>query len=313
MDNIELVPVFTGPLERFPASPEAPEGVKMVQWQDDPGGFVDIHLDVVYDERDGETLCLQILLPLEAPFPFGQPPKKRPLIVYVPGSAWRRQMPKMMIAPMMKYCRHGFAVAIVQYRPSDVAPFPAQIEDAKTAIRFMRKNAERYQIDPERVILFGDSSGGHTAVLAGITGDGLLDNGAYGEYSCKVNCIVDFFGPTDIARMNGYPSMMDHVSPDSPEGMFLGGVNVLENLDLAEKTTPMYYLSREKAVPPILILHGDRDELVPFNQSVRLYEKLRELGKEVEMYKLLGATHGVGGFHGEQARRTVVEFINRYI
>jgi dipeptidyl aminopeptidase/acylaminoacyl peptidase len=75
----------------------------------------------------------------------------------------------------------------------------------------------------------------------------------------------------------------------------------------------MYYLSGDKAIPPILILHGDKDQIVPFNQSVRLYDKLRELDKDVTMYKLLGGTHGTGGFNSKEARDTITEFINKHI
>jgi acetyl esterase/lipase len=207
----------------------------------------------------------------------------------------------------------GNTVAVVEYRPSDVAGFPAQAEDAKTAVRFMRKNAEKYRIDPDKVALYGDSSGGHTVVMAGITGAGLLDNGQYGEYSCEVNCIVDNFGPTNLALMNYYPSMMDHTGPESPEGMELGRVNVLEHTDLAEKASPMSYITREKRVPPMLIMHGDRDQLVPFNQSVRLYEKLRETGQEVTFYKIEGGFHGVGGLKSKEAMDITVDFLTKHI
>ena len=313
MEDMQLVPVHMGALEDFPASPELPEGAIPVKWADEPGMMVDILTDVVYDERDGETLHLQILLPLEL-MPMMEPPtKKFPLIVYVPGSAWMRQTPKLFLPRMIKIAQCGYAVAIVQYRPSEVAGFPAQIEDAKTAIRFMRKNADEYRILPDKIALYGDSSGGHTAVMAGITGAGLLDNGQYGEFSCEAACIVDCFGPTDVSLMNYYPSAMDHCSAISPEGMFLGGVEVLENTELAQKASPMSYLSRDKDIPPMLMMHGDRDQLVPFNQSVRMYGKLKELGKEVTFYKLEGAFHGTGGFNSKEAQETILNFVSKYI
>lgn len=312
MEELKLIPPMTVPPDQFPSSPELPDGAKVVKWADKPGCMVDSKFDVVYDERDGETLHLQILMPMEGTFPFG-PAKKRPLIVYVPGSAWRRQMISITIPRMMKIAERGYAVAIVQYRPSDAAKFPAQIEDAKSAIRFMRKNAEEYKIDPDRVAIWGGSSGGHTAVMTGVTGDGLLDNGLYGEFSCQVKCIVDWYGPVDISLMNYYPSAMDHIAPDSPEGMLIGGVNVLENPELVQKTVPMNYLSREKEIPPILIMHGSQDQLVPFNQSCRLYDKLKELDKNAEMYKLDGGFHGTGGFNSDEATGLLLEFISRYI
>ncbi|MCL2408681.1 MAG: alpha/beta hydrolase [Oscillospiraceae bacterium] len=313
MKDSDLIPVYMGSPDQFPASPELPNGVTEVKWADEGGCMIEFHLNEVYDERDGETLHLQILLPLEEMPMFGLPTKKYPLIVYVPGSAWRKQMPMMALPRMMRLCEQGYAVAVVEYRPSDAAGFPAQAEDCKTAIRFMRKHADKYRILPDKIALYGDSSGGHTVVLAGITGDGTLDNGVYGEFSSEVKCIVDSFGPTDVSKMNFYPSMMDHTAPDSPEGMLLGGVNVLEHPELAEKASPMYYLSHEKAIPPILIMHGDQDWAVPFNQSVRLYDKMRELDKDVTMYKLLGGFHGSGGFNSKEARDTILEFINKHI
>ncbi|MCL1805266.1 MAG: alpha/beta hydrolase [Clostridiales bacterium] len=313
MEELQLVPIHTGPLEEFPPSPELPEGAIRVRWTDEPGLVVDTINDVVYDERDGEKLYLQILLPMEVRPTIEPPTKKYPLVVFVPGSAFMRQLPKFSLPRMIQLAQRGFAVAITQYRPSEVAGFPAQIEDAKTAVRFMRKHADEYRIITDKVAFCGDSSGGHTVVMAGLTGDGLLDNGQYGEFSCEVSCIVDNFGPTNLALMNYYPSMMDHTGPESPEGMELGRVNVLEHTDLAEKASPMSYITREKRVPPMLIMHGDRDQLVPFNQSVRLYEKLRETGQEVTFYKIEGGFHGVGGLKSKEAMDITVDFLTKHI
>ncbi len=119
---------------------------------------------------------------------------------------------------------------MVEYRPSEIAPFPAQIHDAKAAVRFMRMNVEKYNIDSQRIALWGDSSGGHTVVMAGITADCQLDTELYREFSSKVKCIIDWYGPTDISKMNYVPSSQNHTEPDSPEGYLIGRKNVLENL-----------------------------------------------------------------------------------
>ena len=313
MEVVKRVPIHTGALEDFPASPELPDGAIQVSWADEPGLFVETINDVIYDERDGEKLHLQILLPMEVRPNIEPPTKKYPLVVFVPGSAFMRQAPKFSLPRMIQLCQRGFAVAIAEYRPSEVAAFPAQTEDAKTAVRFMRKHAAEYRIYPDRVAMYGDSSGAHTAVMAGVTGDGLLDNSQYGEFSCEVKCIIDCFGPTNFAMMNCYPSTQDHTGPDSPEGMVLGRVDVLKNLELSEKASPMYYLSKEKPTPPMLMMHGDRDQLVPFNQSVRLYEKLMESGKDVVFYKLEGAFHGTGGFKSKEALNVIVAFLSKHL
>jgi acetyl esterase/lipase len=306
--------VFHGPLADFPESDERPGGVKTLALEDEFGYAVDMAPNILYARRDGEDLHVQLLRPVN---PGANGTMKFPLIVFVQGSAWRRQQIFAHLQHLVRVCEKGYAAAMVQYRPSDIAPFPAQIQDTKTAIRFLRKNAAEYGIDPGRVALWGDSSGGHTAVTAGITEDGELDGDPesrlYGEFSAKVKCIVDWYGPTDISRMGDFPSMMDHYGPDSPEGMLIGAKDVKENPELAAPTVPMNYLSAEKPIPPILIMHGTRDQLVAFNQSCILYNKLKDLKKNVEMYALKGAYHGFGGFNCNKAIDIVLKFLGRHV
>lgn len=307
MEYKELVPVFEGPLSEFPAMGELPEGVKSINLKDTFGYPVDFVPGVVYAQRSGETQHVHLLLPVD----HQHPETKFPLIVFVQGSAWHRQRVFEHLPHMIRVCQQGYAVAMVEYRPSEVVPFPAQMQDAKTAIRFMRKNAAQYRIDSDRIALWGDSSGAHTSVMAGITGDSEPDTDLYAEYSCKVSCIVDWYGPMDIAKMNYVPSTQDHIGPDSPEGYLIGQKNVLENPELVAPTIPMNYLSKDVQTPPILIMHGSRDQLVNFDQGCLLYKRLKELDKEVEMYKLEGAYHGFGGFNCEEALQIVLEFLGR--
>lgn len=304
-----MIPPLPADTRAFPESEELPEGARCVKLQDTYGYHVRFMPDVPYIERSGAKLHLQIMLPED-----GEDKGRRwPLIVYVQGSAWFKQDLYDHLPNLLRMCQRGYGVAIVEYRSSDIEPFPAQAQDAKTAVRFMKAHAEEYGIDPERVALWGDSSGGHTCLMAGFTADGEPDTPEYAEYSAQVRCIVDWYGPTDIAAMNEYPSTQDHIQPESPEGSVIGRKNVLENPELAERTVPMNYLSREKTVPPLLIMHGGSDMLVPFNQSCRLYNRMRELGKEVEFIKLTGANHGFGGFNCDQALDLVEEFLKKYL
>lgn len=299
---------FKGPLGQFPNSPEVPEGVKTVAFKDTYGDPIDMRPNVVYAERSGEQQHLQIIMPDTF-----EKDRRFPLVVFVQGSAFHRQHVFQHLSQMIRLVEHGYVVAMVEYRPSEIAPFPAQTQDAKTAIRFMRKHAAEYHVDPDHVALFGDSSGGHTVLMAGITADRELDTDLYSEFSPAVNCIVDWYGPTDIAAMNEYPSTQDHVQPDSPEGFLIGKKNVVENPKDADPTVIMNHLSREQAIPPILIMHGSRDHLVAFNQGCRLYEKLKELGKSVEMYRLEGAYHAFNGFNCDEAVQIVLDFLKKNI
>jgi len=204
-------------------------------------------------------------------------------------------------------------VAIAQYRPSETAPFPAQAQDVKSAIRFIRKNAELFNVDPEHIAIAGDSSGGHTSLMVGFTGDGVLDDGVYGDVSCQVNCIVDCYGPTVFSLMNYWPSSQNHWDPKSPEGYEIGVKNVLENLDESDKTIPMNYLSEDKPTPPTLIINGSRDMLVPASQSALLYETMKKMGKEAEYYRIVDGNHGFIGWNNDTILNIVLDFLKEHI
>ena len=297
------------PAEQFPEAAELPEGAKCVKLSDTFGYGVDFRPNEVYISRNDTNLHLQILIPHDG----RMPEKKWPLIVFVQGSAWHKQNIFGSLPVLLRMCQRGYVIAIVEYRPSETASFPAQMQDAKTAIRFLKKNAANYHIDPQHVAVWGDSSGGHTAMMAGFTQDAEPDTEDYADYSAKVNCIVNWYGPTDIEQMNYHPSTMDHADADSPEGWLIGRKNVLENRELAKTTSPMQYLSADRDTPPVLIMHGGSDLLVPFNQACLLYEKLRELNKNVEFIKLEYAGHGYGGFQSEEALDLVEKFLKKYL
>lgn len=294
--------------EHFPESGELPDGVRTVRLKDAYGCHLRFLPNVVYADRSGMELHLQLFLPEDS-----MHKKHWPLIVFIQGSAWFRQDIFASLQDIVRMGERGYAMAIVEYRPSDAAPFPAQVQDAKTAIRFLKKHASEYGIDESRVALWGDSSGGHTALLAGFTCDEAPDTEKSDGISTSVRCIVDWYAPTDLAMMNCYPSIQDHSAPDSPEGSLIGKKNVLENRELADAASPIHYLSADRPTPPLLIMHGSSDMLVPFNQSCRLYDRMKELGKDVEMVKLLGAGHGCGGFHCSQALDLVEEFLKKHL
>ncbi len=295
------------PQRNAPAVPESsPASGKAIELNLDKNQVQLNYLnDIKYINRDGIDLHLQII--------YQRSEKPLPCIVYIQGSAWMKQNVYSNLPQLINFARRGYIIVSVEYRPSDVAAFPAQILDARTAIRFVRKNAVRYNIDPENINVWGDSSGGHTAVLCGIT-SGLpeFSTDDYIEYSDTVNSIIDFYGPTDVSKMSQFPSIMDHVKPTSPEGKLLGGVDVLQNIDKAEKASPMTYITRERIIPPILIAHGSVDGLVPFNQSDILAIKLEETGKTFEFYNLKGADHGSPEFWTKEMFDIVNAFVRRH-
>ncbi len=278
-------PVMAAPLD-FPYNDMLPEGCIEEDVPEDFGYNVQIHKDIVYASRDGWDLQLIILEPFNELLPPGTDDTKWPCLVYVNGSAWFEQNMWFNFSRHLRLAEKGYVVALVQYRPSTTAVFPAQIQDAKTAIRYVRKNADKYHIDADRIALGGDSSGGHTALMAGIIHDNPeFDTDLYSEYSDKVNCIVDLFGPICIGLMPYQESVMDHYEPNSPENFLFGVENCYEMPELLNKTVPMNYVDDQ--TPPILIMHGAKDMLVNFEQSlVIILKKMARQSSSISLNRL---------------------------
>jgi acetyl esterase/lipase len=298
------------PPENFPQAISTVDFVKSLALRAEP--VLSYTKDVPFVNRDGLDLHLQIISPGRQFLPQGDT-EQLPCIIYIQGSAWRKQNVYRNLPQLAKFAARGYVIVSVEYRHTDIAPFPAQIQDTKTAIRFMRKHAKRFHIDPENIFIWGDSSGGHTSVFAGVTsGISMLDTEDYSDYSDKVNAIIDYYGPSDIVQMNFAPSIMNHSEPDSPEGLLIGGLEVLENQEKAQETNPINYISKEKAIPPVLIAHGDMDRLVPLHQSDLLAAKLEESGKTFEYYCLSGAGHGSAEFWTNEMFDIVERFLTRF-
>jgi acetyl esterase/lipase len=249
-----------------------------------------------------ERQKLDLYLPKEA-----DPSRKRPLLVWIHGGAWlggSKERP-----PALRFVEKGYAVASINYRLSQHAIFPAQIEDCKAAIRWLRTNAVKYGYDPNRIGVWGASAGGHLVALLGTTGDiKEFDVGPNANVSSRVQVVCDFFGPTDFTKMSGFPSTMKHDAPDSPEAKLVGG-SVQENKDKAQRANPITYITKDD--PPFLIVHGDKDPLVPHNQSEILLDALKKAGVEVTLYTVKGGGHG--GFKDPQVDILVAQFFERHL
>lgn len=229
-----------------------------------------------------------------------------PVIVWVHGGAWLSGSKDE--CPARRFVGRGYAVASINYRLSHQAVFPAQIEDCKAAVRWLRAHATEHQLDQERFAAWGASAGGHLVALLGATGDtNLFDKGENLDQSSRVQAVVDWFGPTDFTQMSTYSptnSPFDHDAPDSPESLLIGGA-IQRNKRKAAAANPVTYVS--KADPPFLIMHGNRDNLVPYQQSELLRDALQSAGVPVTLKIIEGAGHGFGG---PEVYRTVEEFLD---
>lgn len=310
MNEHKMLNKLNIPMKEFPETDELPDGAKTVMWKDNFGYGFDFLPNVPYVHRNGKALTLQILIPNKEE---NGKRVKCPTIIFIQGSAWHKQSLYISLGKLVRMAEKGYVVAIVEYRPSEEAIFPAQVEDGKAAYRFMKTHSDRYYVDTDNMIYWGDSSGAHTALLCGITGNDYPTTDDYMDQEINPRCIIDWYGPTEIYEMACYPSICEHDAPDCPEAILIGGLRISENKEMAETTNPALYLSKDKPTPPILIMHGGSDAIVHFNQSCRLYEKLKEYDKKVELVKLINANHGFNGFNCDEAIDMVDEFIKQHM
>jgi len=260
-----------------------------------------VYRNLAYIPNGHERHKLDLYLPAEG--------ESFPLIVYVHGGAFKAGSKEMGVP--VDLLSEGYAVASINYRLSRHAKFPAQIEDCKAAVRWLRCHADKYGIDPNHFASFGYSAGGYLAVMLGVTGDIKdFDVGENLDQSSAVQTVVDFFGPTDFLQMDAHrlPGGMVHDAEDSPESELFGGP-IQQNKEKVSKANPINYVS--PADPPFLIFHGDADPLVPHHQSVLLEEALKKAGVPVLFYTVKGAGHG--DFKDPNVPQLTRSFLKKYL
>lgn len=272
------------------------------------------HADIAYAKLS-PSQTLDLYLPEgEGPFP---------VVINIHGGGFRMGDKDMLDAPIAEaLLAKGIAVASIDYRLSGEAKFPAAIEDAKAAVRFLRANAARYRLDPERFMAFGQSAGGNLASLIGTSGNaGVFDDPALGNpgVSSSVVAVIDWFGPSDFgqmdaqARAQGCPA--DHGAADSPESAYLGAPVATLPVKV-RAASPISYVDPQD--PPFLLQKGAEDCMVPVGQSRLLAEALRKAGVPASLDLLEGAGHGDMGlwqpvFLSERNVARVVAFAEKHL
>jgi len=264
-----------------------------------------VERDIVYARAGDRKLLLDLYLP-------AKPSTPKPVIVWIHGGGWRagRKGSGGRALPMLQ---RGYAVVDVGYRLSGEAIFPAQVEDCKAAVRWVRANASRYGLDPDRIGAWGSSAGGHLVAFLGTSGDVKeFDTQANRQYSSRVQAVCDWFGPTDFLQMDEHMlegGRLVHDAPQSPESLFVGGPIRREPYrSIVKKANPITYVTQDD--PPFLIMHGDKDMLVPLHQSELLCDALKKAKVEVTLQVVRGAGHGLGG--GEESPAKLVEIVAEF-
>ncbi len=230
--------------------------------------------------------------------------KNLPCVIWIHGGGWsdenltKRYRPEVEMARLSKL---GFVCVSIEYRLAQHAPFPAQIQDCKCAVRFLRAHAEQYGIDPDHIGVWGESAGGHLTSLLAVS-DGVAEfegDGGWNEYSSAVQAAVPWYAPNDMVK--------SAMGRDNELFKTLFGGTFQEAKDLIWAASPMKYAGA--ALPPMLLMHGDVDRLVPTWQTLDFYRALRDRGNPVEMIIVPGQGHGF--FDGEQYYEAINEFFTR--
>jgi acetyl esterase/lipase/enterochelin esterase-like enzyme len=243
---------------------------------------ITVSRDIVYATVGEQDLKLDIYWQQNSSEPL-------PLVVWIHGGAWRagsKENPRAL--PLLS---KNYAIASVQYRLSQEAISPAQIHDCKAAIRWLRANATQLNVDPDKIGVWGGSAGGHLVALLGTSGDVADLEGELGitTTSSRVQAVCDWFGPTDLLRMNDVAGKIDHNAPDSPESQLVGAP-IQENPDLVERVNPITYVSSDD--PPFLIMHGSQDLTVLQNQSELLHVALQQADVSSNLILIDDMGHG---------------------
>ena len=279
-----------GRLKAVDMNPPLPAGVKL-------------EADLEYGKAGDRPLLLDLYSPEKLE-------KAVPGLIFIHGGAWHGGKRQDYRVYTTHFAKLGYVVATISYRLVPQATFPAQIEDVKCAIRWMRSQAARIHVDPEKIAVLGGSAGGHLSLLAGYTSltqekEELEGKGCNAGVSSRVAAVVDFYGPSDLTTPFGQKARVVKE--------LLGGKSFEEAPDLWRLASPIFHLGKD--APPTLILHGTIDETVPIDQADSLAAKLRELGVPYEYARLEGWPHTMDAAVpvNEYCKRRVEAFLRKHL
>jgi acetyl esterase/lipase len=207
-----------------------------------------------------------------------------PAVVFIHGGGWSAG--DKYPSQVSELAKAGFFCVSINYRLSGVAPFPAAVEDCKCAVRWLRANAARYNVDPDHIGAWGGSAGGHLTLMVATTGSsaGLEGNGGWPRQSSRVQAACSFFGPSDFVTWAKTAPRMGEM-----ENKFLGGT-FARIPEVFARASPVTWVSADD--PPLIIFHGDRDPVVPIQQSAIMHDAFTKAGLDSTFVTVKGAGHG---------------------
>ncbi|MCR9202861.1 MAG: alpha/beta hydrolase fold domain-containing protein [Planctomycetaceae bacterium] len=256
--------------------------------------------DIEYARVDGERLLLDVIRPAHS--------RRAPVVLFVHGGGWKNGDKKSGHKQAGWLVEHGFAVVTINYRLTDVAIWPAQIDDCYQAVRWIRRNADQHHFDADHIAAWGTSAGGHLAALLGTRRNPRAES-----VSSRVQAVCNWFGPTDLMTMppNNVGDGRTAQDVARSNGAKLLGVTVREDPEKAHDASALHCATADAS--PFLIMHGSEDPGVPLDQSSRLHRQLRRQGVSSHLHVVTGAGHGGPKFQSPENREIVLAFLTRHL
>lgn len=263
-----------------------------------PPENVDFQPDITYATVAGEELKLNLSRPKDAKGAL-------PCVIVIHGGAWRAGNRNGHNDITWKLAQRGYVSATISYRFCPKHTAPAQLQDVKAAVRFLRANADKFNIDTNKLGAVGFSAGAHLSMILGVMDkeDGLDDVGDHKDQSSKVQAVVAYFGPADFTLP--YPDASKNLVRD-----FLGGA-AAEKPDIAKQASPVTYVNKGDA--PMLLFQGTKDPLVPHEQAITMVEALTKAGVQGRVELMIGAGHGWGGAELARTAESTFTFFDQQL
>ncbi len=232
--------------------------------------------DIVYAAANNTPLKLDVWYPRDNPNP-------TPTLVYIHGGGWIFGSKEGAVFQLLPYLEKGWRVVNVEYRMASNSLAPAAVEDTRCALRWVFRNAKQYNFDTTKIVLTGHSAGGHLSLITGMLPKGNpLDNRCYGDEDLRVAAIVNWFGISDVNDLIQGPNLKNYAV------MWMGAMPDADRI--AREVSPLTYV--RAGLPPIMTIHGDKDDVVPYTQATRLQEALDKVKSPNRLYTVKGGGHG---------------------
>lgn len=311
-------PVFAGKQNAAPAIQGTP--TINLKLKDTSRPFVQLVSNVVYAQvpdrgYTNKPFTMHLVIP--------QDKKPHPVILYINGGGFINANKDGYMQQWLDLSEHGYVVASMTYRVAPTSTFPAPLEDVKSAVRFLRANAEKFHIDAKHIGVFGGSAGGYLAAMAGTTnGVKGFDKGENLSYSSDVQAVVDVYGVSDVTKIGAdYSAAVQkaHESAAATEALWVNGSpvfggkdgGVMANPEGAKAANPLTYISKKTA--PFLLMHGDVDVLVSPSQTELLRAELAKHNIEATRYLVKGAAHGGPYWVQPEIMDIVIAFYDKHL